>query len=114
GAPLHHGRPAPGEIFPQDLREDPQEARRAVLDRLADRGLVHEGRPEGGVATHDAKKQPSPPVPAKAGTRGDTLFATRIACFPLAPGRTGFVVGRGKERSLSRAPRVMTTEPAEP
>ena len=25
GAPLHHGRAAPGEIFPQDLPEDPEE-----------------------------------------------------------------------------------------
>ena len=44
GAPLHHGRAAPGEIFPQDLREDPQEEGRAVLDRRADRGLVRQGR----------------------------------------------------------------------
>ena len=44
GAPLHHGRAAPGQIFPQDLREDPEEEGRAVLDRRADRGLVQEGR----------------------------------------------------------------------
>src|SRR5262249_17769537 len=47
GASLHHGRTAPREIFPKDLRKDPQEEGRAVLDRLADRGLVHEGWTEG-------------------------------------------------------------------
>ena len=51
GASLHHGRAAPAEIFPQDLREHPQENRRAVLDRRADRRLVHEGRAEGAGIT---------------------------------------------------------------
>ena len=49
GAPLHHGRAAPGEIFPADLPEDPEEAGRAVLDRQPDRRLVHEGRAAAGV-----------------------------------------------------------------
>ena len=34
------------EIFPQDFREDQEEERRAVLDRRANRRLVHEGGAE--------------------------------------------------------------------
>ena len=43
--PYIMGAPHRVEIFPQDLREDPEEEGRAVLDRRADRGLVQEGRP---------------------------------------------------------------------
>src|SRR6185437_586475 len=49
GASLHHGRAAPYQILPQDLREDPQEEGRAVLDRRADRRLVRQDRPEGAL-----------------------------------------------------------------
>jgi hypothetical protein len=38
-----------GEVFPQDLRKHPTQARRAVLDRLADPRLVSVGRAEGAI-----------------------------------------------------------------
>ena len=47
--PYIMGAPHRVEIFPQDLREDPEEEGRAVLDRRADRRLVQEGRAEGAV-----------------------------------------------------------------
>src|SRR5690242_17922830 len=75
GAPLHHGRTAPGEIFPANIPEDPEEAGRTVLERLADRRLVHEGWPEAARVT-------TPFVPAKAGTQSYESSALRTG-FPL-------------------------------
>ncbi len=46
-ASLHHGRAAPHQILPQDFREDQEETRRAVLERLANPRLVSQGRPQG-------------------------------------------------------------------
>src|SRR6185437_8973844 len=63
-----HGRAAPGEIFPHDLREDPQEEGRAVLDRIADRRLVHEDRSEGAVRT----------LPPRSGGEGRFAIAGRL------------------------------------
>ena len=63
GAPLHHGRGAPRQIFPQDLREDQEEEGRLVLHRRADRGLVQEGR-AGGAVIHT----PSCPALCRAST----------------------------------------------
>src|SRR6185312_16686996 len=54
GAPLHHGRAAPREILPENLREDPEEERCFVLERLADPRLVPESRPQSAaIAVHD-------------------------------------------------------------
>ena len=50
-APLHHGRAASREISAPRLRGHPQEARRAILDRCADRRLVSRRRTESAVTT---------------------------------------------------------------
>ena len=46
GAPLHHGRAAPAEILPQDLREHPKKPDVLFMDRRADLRLVSEGGPK--------------------------------------------------------------------
>ena len=52
-APLHHGRAASGQISAPHFRSHSQETRRAVLDRRADRGLVHGRRSESPVRNPD-------------------------------------------------------------
>ena len=50
-APLHHGRGAPARAFPSGDRTDGVAAERPVLDRLADRRLVHAAGKGGSLRT---------------------------------------------------------------
>ena len=51
GSPLHHGRAASRQVSAPRLRGHAQEARRAILDRCADRRLVSRRRTESTVTT---------------------------------------------------------------
>ena len=53
GASLSHGRAAPGEVPAPCVRDHPPEARRAVLDRRADRRLVSRRRTGGAVTVQE-------------------------------------------------------------
>src|SRR5580658_4407737 len=76
GSPLHHGRAASRQIFPQDIRGNPQKARRAVLDRRANRRLVHRRRAESAVRNPD----PAQIAPGRADV-GARLMLVLLCCI---------------------------------